>query len=260
MKVILICNQKGGVAKTTTTLAMANILNKAGHKTLIIDTDVQGNTTSQMGAKIEDTCTLYDVIVEPSKENRCKIEEAIQHTERGDIIASDPLLERAELDLASDSFSAFNLKNAFNESKISEEYEYVIIDSGPRIDKLLTCALVATDEVLIPIEAAPFSLEGLSQVANPIKQVQQTFNQNLKIGGILMTMYDEKTNLSKSIKEVADKIAEAIGTRVFDTFIRKTTKVGEAQSFKQSLNEYAPYATAERDYEQFLEEYLGVEV
>ncbi|MDD6504904.1 MAG: AAA family ATPase, partial [Lachnospiraceae bacterium] len=155
--VFVVANQKGGIGKTTTATNLAGILSKKG-KTLLIDADPQGNSTSTYEAKIQDVATLYDVIIDSE---RLPIDEAIQHTPNGDIVASDPLLAKAEKLLDGDVDGFYRLKDALEEL---EGYKYIVIDTAPSLNVILYNCLIAADKVIIPVTADSYALQGIQQL------------------------------------------------------------------------------------------------
>ena len=255
-KIITITNEKGGIGKTTTVINMAAVLNREGHKTLVIDTDVQANTTDTYNAKIEGEYTLYDVLLE-SPENRIPLEKAIQHTELGDIIAADKLLSEADSKLASnnDPNGSFRLLDAIEAADLSQ-YEYIIIDTACSINTMLYNCLVASDEVIIPVMASRYSFNGLSDLNRAILSIKKRMNPKLKIKGFLLTMFNENHKIKQVAKEALEQIAESYGTKIYKTYIRQTVKVDEAVACKKSLIDYAMNSTAGIDYYDFVEEYL----
>lgn len=254
MKVISIANQKGGVGKTTTSVNMASILNAKGHKTLLIDADQQANSTDTYRASYEGEVTLYDCWLAEANE-REDINNCIQHTEIGDIVAGDPLLREAESKIAKDPMAGLlSFKNML--SKL-EGYEYVIIDCPPTVGALLQSILVASDEVIIPATADRYSLQGLSQIWETITNVRQGMNSNLKIAGFLLVRYNTRTNLNKDIYAALEGISNQLGTKIFETYIRESTKAREALAARDTLVRYAPTSTTAEDYSNFIDEYLG---
>ncbi|WP_029319125.1 ParA family protein [Butyrivibrio sp. AE3004] len=257
MRTIVIASQKGGVAKTTTAVQMSAILNRLGHKTLLIDTDQQCNSSNTFRAQIEGVPTLYDVLVESGK-NKKLISDVIQHTEIGDIVAADPLLAEAETKLSSSPNGLFELSDSFEKSDLSE-YEYCVIDTGPNVNQLLMNSLIVADDVVIPIKASEYALQGLGNIYEAIKTVQKRFNSNLSVAGILLTMHSSRTKVGQAGKSIIEAEAERMGTRVFDTSIRTTVTVEESQVMKMPLIDYSSGSGVELDYEDFIKEYLGVE-
>ena len=178
MKVIAIANQKGGIGKTTTATALASILNAREHKTLLIDADVQRNSTDTYQAKFDGVPTLYDVLLEEN--HPMKLSEVIQTTEAGDIVAADPLLAEAESKLLNKGLKGYQvLKKALQELN---DYEYVIIDTPPAVNMILRNVLTAADEVVIPITPDRYGFQGISDFAESIEDIKQ-LNPNLNVAG-----------------------------------------------------------------------------
>ena len=168
MQVICIANQKGGIGKTTTATALASILEANGHKTLLIDADPQGNSTDTYRAISKDTATLYDVVLD--REDPLPIMDAIQHTEIGDIVASDPELKTADTSLPNDGDEYFILQEALEKL---DGYEYVVIDTAPADNKLLKNCLIASDKVVIPITADRYAIQGLSDLNKTLVKIKK---------------------------------------------------------------------------------------
>lgn len=250
MKTIVIANQKGGVGKTTTATALSSILNKKGYKVLLIDADQQGNSTDTYRAVIQSTPTLYDVILD---EERIPITEAIQQTEIGEIIASDPLLKNADEVLNKDVDGLFRLQDALEKLK---GYDYVIIDTAPTVNSLLYNCMIAADSVVIPITADRYGLQGLSQLSDTIAKIKKRQNPKLNISGLLLVKYNGRTNLSKEVRDNLTDIAQQMDTRLFDTTIRESTKTREAQAMRMPLIDYAANSTTATDYINFTKELM----
>ena len=172
MKVFVVAKQKGGIGKTTTATNLAGILTKRA-KTLLIDADPQGNSSSTYQAQIKDVATLYDVMIDSDK---LPIDEAIQYCENGDIVASDPLLTKAEKMLDGDVEGFYRLKDALEEL---EGYEYVVIDTAPSLNVIMYNCLIAADEVIIPLTADAYARQGISQLYDTIMAVKRRQNANL---------------------------------------------------------------------------------
>ncbi len=254
MKIITIANQKGGIGKTTTAIAMASILNKKGKRTLLIDTDAQCNSTDVYGASTEGVATIYDVILAPEKE-RVAIKDAIQHTEYGDIIASDRLLVDAEATLMSDrTGGTYRLVDAIEKEKL--DYDYIIIDTNPAVNSLLYNALIASDEVIIPVTADRFGMAGLSQLVDTINEVKRRPNPKLKVAGLLLIKYKEHTTFGQTLREDLQNASKQMGTVLFNTAIRESVKVQEAQAVGKSIVDYAPKNNSTVDYVNFVNEYI----
>ncbi len=249
MKTITIANQKGGVAKTTTALCVANGLQEVGYRVLMIDLDPQCNTTTTYQAQTEDTNTLYDLL-----HKKCTVEEAIQETDSGDIIAGDKNLAGIEGEFASQLKNYSLLKKALEE--IDDRYDFTIIDTPPNIGFYMTSALIASDGVVIPIKAEKFAIDGLAQIVSNIKDAQEAANEKLKIYGVLLTVYDKRTALDALVHDQLPEIGEKEGFRVFDTSIRVCQQVKEAQSRQVRLFDEYPNCNAAVDYANLIKELL----
>lgn len=249
MKVIAITNQKGGVGKTTTALAMHDYLKSIGHKVLLIDTDQQRSATKQFRALVEDEYTLYDVLM-----GECDLDTAIQHLDRGDIVAADELLKR--MDVALDGLKRYlYLKKAIQGMK--SEYDYVILDCPPALNTILLNNLTACDEVIIPANCEMMSLEGLVDLSQSIADVKELTNPGLKVSGLLLIKFKKNTKLTKQLVQQLGNFESLFDTKTFSTTIRESTKLSEAHTVRESIFEYAPNSTTAEDYKNFVIEYLG---
>ena len=245
----VIANQKGGIGKTTTATTLAGVLGKKG-KTLLIDADPQGNSTSTYQAVIEDQATLYDVMVDSDP---LPIEDAIQHMENGDIVASDPLLAKAGKLLDGNVEGLYRLQDALD---VLDGYDYIVIDTAPSLDVVLYNCLIAADQVIIPVTADAYAMQGLSKLNDTIKAVQKRQNPKLQIAGLLLVKYGGRSRLEKNVREEITDVANQIGTKLFATAIRECVKTKEAQMNKKLLIDYAPNCTTMQDYRAFVEELL----
>lgn len=250
MKTYVIANQKGGIGKTTTATALATILQEKGIRTLLIDADMQCNSTDTFRAKYEGKTTLYDVLFDADG-----IEDAIQHTEVGDIVAADPLLREAEIKLGTDVSLIAILRKKLRKLN---GYDYVIIDTAPSLGNLMFSCLLAADSVIVPTTTDRYALQGLSQLNETLEKVYDSFDKQIPIEGFLLVKYNGRMNLSKDISEILDNVAKEFGTRLFETRIRESAKAREAQALRQALITYAPKSTTAEDYYQFSKELLGV--
>ncbi|ABV73007.1 soj protein [Rickettsia canadensis str. McKiel] len=224
MKVIAIVNQKGGVAKTTTTVNLATAFAALNKKVLVIDLDPQGNSSTGFGiSQQQRKNTIYQVLI-----NLIELKDAIIATNipNLEIITSNTNLSAAELDLTKLKDREYILMKLLKEIKIL--YNYIIIDCPPSLNLLTVNALVASDEVLIPMQCDFYSLEGLSHLLKTIKIVEKKLNPKIKIVGILFTMYDKRNRLTE---QVEDDVRKCLGALVFKTVIPRNIKLSEAPSY-----------------------------
>lgn len=250
MKIIAVTNQKGGVGKTTTATALVTGLNRKGYKTLLVDADPQCNSTDTFRALVHNQATLYDVLVDGDP-----IEEAIQNTEIGDIVAGDPLLADAEQKITEQG-REYRLKEALGELP-ENMYDFIIMDTPPNLGIMLTNALTAADSCIIPISADKYALQGLSDLGRSVNRVRKYSNANLKIDGLLIVIDEPRTKLSREVKENIPDVCTMLKTKCFKTSIRKAQAVKDAQKSRVSLFTAAPDCTAAQDYEAFIDEYLS---
>lgn len=256
-KTIVIANQKGGVGKTTTAVTMASILKNKGLKILLVDADPQGNSTDTYGAQVKKVATLYDVLM---SEDENDIYEAIQRKDISDIIPSDPLLIKAEKILSSDSMNGiYCLKEKLALIQAKEHYDFIIIDTNPTITTLLINALVASDEVIIPLTPGRYATQGLDELQKTFADVKKRHNQKLDIVGMLLVKYDKRKRLDKKINQGLNELSDQLAAPLFATTIRSCQKVEESQAYRMPLMEFAGNCTTAIDYIEFVEEYLKIQ-
>lgn len=248
-KTICITNQKGGVGKTTTTYALSLGLRKNGFKVLIIDLDPQGNLSFSVGAETEESITIYEVL-----KGEHTAEEAIQHTPIIDIIPSNIVLSGVDLEFTHTG-REFLLREAL--SSVQYSYDYIIVDTPPSLNILTVNAFALSDKIIIPMIADIFSLQGIAQLYETIDRVKRYCNPSINIEGILLTRYNKRVILSSEIKGTAEMIAKELNTTVFETHIRSSISIQEAQTKQENLYDYAPRNSAVMDYMQFVEELLS---
>lgn len=247
-KVIAVCNQKGGVGKTTTSINLAACLSAAERKTLIVDMDPQSNTTTGLGFdKNEIEYSVYDVITTSSDNpDQIKAVNAILHVDSikyMDILPSTPDLAGAEIELVNVIAREKRLDSAL--STVKSDYDYIIIDSPPSLGLLTVNVLTAADSVLIPIQCEYYALEGLAELLNTIRLVQKSLNSNLVIEGALLTMYDNRLNLSR---QVAEDVRSCFSGKVFDVVITRNVKLSEAPSFGKPIILYDIMSSGAENY------------
>lgn len=248
-KVIAVCNQKGGIGKTTTALALATGLSNDGFKVLMVDMDSQTNATDTFRAGTVGVGTLYDLLAEGDQD-------VIQHMELGDIIAGDPLLKDADKILTGPSAN-YKLRKGL--AGIKEQYDYVILDTPPVLGVLLINALTAADSCIIPLTADRYALQGMVDLKKNIDDVKEYTNPALKVEGLLLIKFSGRMNTEKAVLEGLDEYAKLFDSKVFDAKIRATNAVQKAQLAREGLFEYAPDCTAAQDYMALVDEILKEE-
>lgn len=248
-KVISVSNQKGGVGKTTTTCNLAAGLKKKGFRVLIIDLDPQGNLGFSVGADSDTSATIYDVL-----KGDVKTQFAIQKTDTTDIIISSILLSGIELEFTNTG-REFLLKEAIK--PILDLYDYIILDTPPALGILTINAFTASDTIIVPMLSDIFSLQGIAQLYETVERVKKYCNPGLTIAGILLTKYNPRTLLSREIRGTAELIAQDLNIKLFDSYIRNSVVVSEAQSLQQSILDYAPRNNISLDYLQFIDELMA---
>ncbi len=239
-RIISIVNQKGGVGKTTSTINIAAALSGLGKKVLVIDLDPQGNLSQSLGIQAEDLeNTIYQLLREITT-----VEEVIYKHEKFDVIPTNIGLSGAELELSGVAGREFLLKEGLQE--ISEGiYDYILIDCSPSLGVLTLNALVASQEVFIPVQTQFLSLQGISQLLKTIEMVKDRLNKNIEITGVILTMYDKRRRLDN---EVCQKVEEYFDTKLFKTKIRNSTSLAEAPSHGQDIFDYKITSEGAKNY------------
>ena len=251
MKIVAIANQKGGVGKTTTTVNLGAALAEIGHRILIIDLDPQANATSSFGLQAVEQTSLYEPLL-----GDASITERIFPTEREGlfIVPSDLDLAGAEVEIARMPSHLTRLAETLKPLHADDTFDFVLLDCPPSLGILMTNALAAADELLTPIQCEYFALEGLVKIVRLIEQVRDSgANKRLELGGIVMTMFDARTNLSE---QVVAEVRQHFGERVYQTVIPRSVRLSEAPSFGKSILEYASSGPAAQAYRALAREFM----
>ena len=252
MKVIALANQKGGVGKTTTAVNLGCALAELGQRILLVDVDPQANATSSLGLQDLEGESVYEALLGESS-----IVESVLPTRLAGLflIPADLDLVGAEIEVARMEGHLTRLNKALEPLRKDQTFDFILLDCPPSLGILMTNALAAADELLTPIQCEFFALEGLVKIVRVVQQIRDSgANDRVEIGGIVMTMYDSRTNLSG---QVVAEVREHFGPRVYDTVIPRTVRLSEAPSFGKSIFEYAPNGSGARAYRALAEEFMA---
>lgn len=251
-KLIAVVNQKGGVGKTTTTINLGAALAEGGAKVLVVDLDPQGNASTGLGIEVSDrTFTTYDLLLED-----VELSDVIHTTKSGNLflIPATVDLSSADIELISNDRRSFLLHDALRQVAIEEfQFDFVLIDCPPSLNLLTVNAMVAAHSVLVPLQSEFFALEGLSQLMLTVREVRQTANPNLRIEGVVLTMFDRRNNLSQQVEADA---RDNLGDLVFETIIPRNVRVSEAPSFAMPVLEYDTSSKGAEAYRALARELL----
>ena len=240
--IIAVTNQKGGVGKTTAAASLLSALNRRGARVLGVDLDPQGSLGFSLGLDIERCKTIYDVF------------RGVSHTDTCDLLPSNILLSAAELEFNKPG-REFMLKTAL--SKVSDRYDFIIIDTPPALNVLTVNAYVATDSLIIPMAPEVLSLLGVSQIKETIESVRSYYNSRLQVLGILLNRFSPRLRLNREVMELAEQIAGQLGTKVFQSKIRASVAAAEAPAHGVSVLDYAPRSNPALDFESLCDEIAG---
>ena len=248
-RIIAVANQKGGVGKSTTAINLSACLAEKGKKVLAIDMDPQGNTTSGFGVDkngIENT--LYELLLGEAETKDTIVKDVVENL---DLIPSNINLSGAEIELVGIDDKEFILKGITD--KLRRKYDYIILDCPPSLNMLTINALTAATSVLVPIQCEYYALEGLSQLIHTINLVKERLNPNLRIDGVVFTMYDSRTNLSM---QVVENVKQNLNQKVYNTLIPRNIRLAEAPSYGMPINMYDPKSAGAEAYMQLAEEVI----
>jgi chromosome partitioning protein len=249
-RIFCFANQKGGVAKTTTVVNLAAFLAAAGRRVLVVDTDPQSNATTSLGINPRElSVSLYDVLVE-----QLPVQQAITLTDQLglDLVPATTDLAGAELELARQMARERTLARALN--PIADQYDYILIDEPPSLGLLTINGLTAaTHGVVIPVQCEYLALEGLSLLLDTIQQVREVLNDRLRIAGVVLTMYDSRTNLGQ---QVVQEVRQHFPREVFQTIIPRNVRLSEAPSHGRTILNYAPTSPGALAYRALAQEFL----
>ena len=248
-KIIAFANQKGGVGKTTTAVNLTAALSEMGKRVLLCDFDPQGNATSGVGVdprRLE--TTVYDLILEEEPDVR----KAIVKTKWADVLGSNTELAGAEIDLISMPEREYRLQRLLKE--VSGDYDYIMIDCPPSLGILTLNCLCAADAFLVPLQCEYYALEGLSQLMNTVRAVQKGLNKGIRLEGVLLTMFDGRTNLSI---QVVEEVKKHFGDKVYSTVVPRNVRLSEAPSHGQPITAYDRYCRGAEAYQELAEEFIA---
>ncbi len=255
-KIVAVANQKGGVGKTTTSVNLAACLAEGGHDVLLIDLDPQANASSALGVEAVDGRSIYGALLDGAESD--PLPALIQPTayERLSIITAEQDLAGSEVELAPHDDKLHRLRRLLERHVGQQERQgYVLLDCPPSLGILMTNALAAADSILVPLQCEFLALDGLAKILKMIEKIKAaTGHEQLALEGIVLTMYDSRTNLSQ---QVVNDVRQVLGSQVFQTIIPRTVRLGEAPSFGQPIIAYDPNGIGAQSYRELAKEFLG---
>ena len=245
-KIIAVANQKGGVGKTTTCVNLTCALKKRGRRVLLVDCDPQGNSTSGMGVDKTVSQGVYDVLI-----NGADVKSAVVATRYGDVLPSSKALAGAGIEMIDLPGRESRLRKAL--APIQKDYDFIFIDCPPSLDLLTLNGLCACDSILIPVQGEYYALEGLSDLMNTVRIVRRSMNPRLELEGVLLTMFDGRTNLAM---QVAEEVKRYFPGKVYATVIPRNVRLSEAPSHGKPINAYDRTSRGAEAYGAFADEFL----
>ena len=245
-KTVAIVNQKGGVGKTTTCVNLLSALHEAGKRMLLCDFDPQANSTSGMGVDKTASQGVYEVLINGADVRKCVV-----HTRYGDVLPSSKSLAGAGIEMIGRDRREFMLKEALE--PLAADYDFIFIDCPPSLELLTLNALCAADTLLVPVQSEYFALEGLSDLLNTVRIVKRSLNPAVELEGVLLTMYDGRTNLAM---QVAEEVKRFFPGKVYATVIPRNVRLSEAPSHGKPINVYDRSSRGAEAYEAVAQEFL----
>ena len=248
-KMVAVANQKGGVGKTTTAVNLAACLGRLGKKTLLVDTDAQGNATSGVGVDKRGVSTsIYEIIIEGADLKSAILETSFDNLY---VVPSNINLAGAEIELVSSDRREYRLKDAFCRAK--DEFDFIICDCPPSLGLITLNVLTASDSVLLPIQCEYYALEGLSRLVDTMKRVKKGLNPELELEGVLLTMFDGRTNLGSS---VVQEVKKFFPQKVYRSVIARNVRLSEAPGFGEPIIYFDKASKGAFCYMEFAQEFL----
>ena len=245
-KILAVVNQKGGVGKTTSCVNLVAALNEAGKRVLLCDFDPQANATSGMGVDKTVSKGIYHVVI-----GEVPAAEAVVHTRFGDVLPSNKALAGAGIELIGMEQREFLLRNALN--SLRDQYDFILIDCPPSLELLTLNALCAADAILVPVQGEYYALEGLSDLMNTVRLVRRSLNPKLELEGVLLTMFDGRTNLAL---QVAEEVKHYFPGKVYGTVIPRNVRLSEAPSHGKPIMAYDRASRGAEAYTALAAEFL----